>query len=196
MTNKRIIIITGSSRGLGAAVACWLGKAGAGVTLMARSGEKLRRIAKEVNRLGGESLICMADVSDPKACCNAVQKTLERFGRLDALVNNAGIVQRISSIAQTDPDHWRYNVDVNFMGPFYLINAAIYALRKNSGRVVNVTSGAANLALENVSAYCAAKAALNHLTRILAAEEPSIISLAVRPGVVDTEMQAYIRLSL
>jgi NADP-dependent 3-hydroxy acid dehydrogenase YdfG len=70
MTPKRVIIVTGASRGLGAAIACWLGKAGASVTLMARSGEKLRRIAKEINRLGSESLICMADVSDPKACNN------------------------------------------------------------------------------------------------------------------------------
>lgn len=126
MTNKRVIIVTGASPGLGAAVACWLGITGAGVTLMARSGEKLRRIAKEVNRLGGESLIYVADVSDPKACCNAVQKTLDRFRRLDALVNNAGIVQPIASIAQADPDRWRYNVDVNFIGPFYLINVSIY----------------------------------------------------------------------
>jgi len=82
-----------------------------------------------VNWLGSEPLICMADVSDPKACYNAVQKTLNRFGRLDALDNNAGIVQPISSIAQTDADSWRYNIDVNFMGPFYLINAAIAELR-------------------------------------------------------------------
>ena len=79
------------------------------------------------------------------------------------------------------------------MAPFYLTRAAVSKLRNTGGRIVNVSSGAANLALENISAYCAAKAALNHFTAVLAAEEPFITALAVRPGVVDTGMQTFIR---
>ena len=74
-----------------------------------------------------------------------------------------------------------------------MIQAAISSLRRQSGRIVNVSSGAANRVLENVSAYCAAKAALNHFTRVLAEEEPELTAVTVRPGVVDTDMQATIR---
>ena len=193
MNNTPVVIVTGASRGLGAAVACWLGKVGAAVMLIARSEEKLNETGDEVRRLGGEPLVCGADVSQYDACRNAVDKTLDRFGRIDAVVNNAGIVQPISAIAWTDPADWRYNIEVNLIGPFNLIRAAVAALRRQKGRIVNVSSGAANLALESISAYCAAKAALNHFTRVLAVEEPELTAFALRPGVVDTDMQTFIR---
>ena len=194
MMNKTpVAIVTGASRGLGAAVACWLGKVGAAVTLVARSVEKLGETGDEVRRLGGEPLVCRADVSQYDACRKAVDKTLARFGRIDAVVNNAGIVQPISAIVRTDPADWRYNIEVNLIGPFNLIRAAAAALSRQNGRIVNVSSGAANLALESISAYCTAKAALNHFTRVLAVEEPELTTVAVRPGVVDTDMQTYIR---
>jgi NAD(P)-dependent dehydrogenase (short-subunit alcohol dehydrogenase family) len=193
MAIKPVIIVTGASRGIGAAIACWLAKAGVAVALIARSEEELGQTAETVSRLGGQPLVKPADISDPEACRAAVAQTLEHFGRLDALVNNAGLIQPISSIALTDPDTWRYNIEVNLTGPFYLIHAAISELRNTKGRIVNVSSGAANLALENISAYCAAKAAINQFTAVLAAEEPLITALTIRPGVVDTGMQADIR---
>jgi NAD(P)-dependent dehydrogenase (short-subunit alcohol dehydrogenase family) len=174
-------------------VACWLGKAGSAVTLIARSEKNLNETGEEVRRLGGKPLVCRADVSQYAACRNAVDKTLDRFGRIDAVVNNAAIVQPISTVARTDPADWRYNIEVNLLGPFNLIRASASALRRQKGRVVNVSSGAANLALESMSAYCTGKAALNHFTRVLAVEEPELTALAVRPGVVDTDMQTYIR---
>ena len=193
MNNTPVAIVTGASRGLGAAVAGWLAKAGAGVTLVARSEGDLNRVAEDLLRLGGEPLVCGADVSDYDACRRAVARTLDRFGRINSLVNNAGIVQPIATIACSDPASWRYNIDVNLIGPFNLIQTAVSHLRKQNGRIVNVSSGAANLALENVSAYCAAKAALNHFTRVIAVEEPELTAVAVRPGVVDTDMQTFIR---
>ena len=108
-------------------------------------------------------------------------------------MNNAGIVQPLARVADADPDEWRRNIEVNLLAPFYLAQAALSELRRRNGRIVNVSSGAANLALETVSAYCTAKAALNHFTRVLAAEEKDVTSLAVRPGVVDTDMQAVLR---
>jgi NAD(P)-dependent dehydrogenase (short-subunit alcohol dehydrogenase family) len=193
MIDKPVIIVTGASRGLGAAVARWLAKVGAAIVLIARSGERLREVAADVHRLGGEPLVFEADVSDYDACRIAVKKTLSAFERIDSLVNNAGIIQPISAIAQTVPADWRYNIDVNLIGPFNLIRAAVVHLQKQRGRIVNVSSGAANLALETVSAYCAGKAALNRLTQVLAAEESTLTALTVRPGVVDTDMQAFIR---
>ena len=193
MHENPVVIVTGASRGLGASIALWLAKAGAAVSLVARSGDSLKQVARDVDGLGGASLPCCADVSDPKACGNVVQKTLERFGRLDALVNNAAIVQPLASVAQADPETWHYNIVINLMGPFYLASASIAALRRQKGRIINVSTGAADTPLESISAYCAAKAGLNHFTRVLDAEEPSITCLAVRPGVIDTDMQTTIR---
>jgi NAD(P)-dependent dehydrogenase (short-subunit alcohol dehydrogenase family) len=193
MTREPVVIITGASRGLGAATARWLAKAGAAVSLVARCEEKLQQVAADLRRLGGESLVFSADVSDAKACRKAVETTRHHFGRIDALVNNAGIVQPLASIADSHPDDWRHNIEVNLFAPFYLVRAAISDLRKHDGRVVNVSSGAATMALETLSAYCTGKAALNHFTRVLAAEEKDVTALTVRPGVVDTDMQAVLR---
>jgi NAD(P)-dependent dehydrogenase (short-subunit alcohol dehydrogenase family) len=193
MDNSPVVIVTGASRGLGAAVAGWLAKVGTGITLVARSEGALNKVAENIGHRGGEVLACDADISDYDGCRRVVERTLERFGRIDSLVNNAGLVQPIAAIADSDPAEWRYNIDVNLVGPFNLIRAAISHLRKQNGRVVNVSSGAANLALENLSAYCTGKAALNHFTRVLAAEESALTALTVRPGVVDTDMQTDIR---
>lgn len=195
MTNTytSVVIVTGASRGLGTAVARWLAKARAAITLISRSEDKLKDVAGEIRSLGGKPLVFTADVSSSDACRKAVDLTLDRFGRIDAVVNNAGIIQPISSIALTEPDDWRYNIEVNLLGPLYMVKAAISSLRSQNGRIVNVSSGAATRVLENVSAYCAAKAALNHFTRVLAAEEPELTAVTVRPGVVDTDMQTTIR---
>ena len=188
-----VVIVTGASRGLGAAVVRWLAKVGAAVTLVARSEENLRQVAEDVRRLGGSPQVVTADVSDVDDCRRAVQTTLEQFGRIDALVNNAGVVQPLAPVAETNPEDWRRNIEVNLFASYYLVRAAISNLREHKGRIVNVSSGAANLALATVSAYCTGKAALNHFTRVLAAEEPAVTALTVRPGVVDTDMQAALR---
>ncbi|MGD8470863.1 MAG: SDR family NAD(P)-dependent oxidoreductase [Desulfobacteraceae bacterium] len=193
MTDSPVIIVSGASRGLGAATARWLASIGAAVTLISRSAGALDGVAKEVQRLGGMPLVFKADISDAGACQAAVSKTLDRFGKLDALVNNAGIIEPIAPVASAEMDRWQYNIAVNLFGPFYLARAAIAELRKQKGRIVNVSSGAATLTVEHVSAYCAAKAALNHFTRVLAAEEPRLTVMTVRPGVVDTRMQGTLR---
>jgi len=193
MNTTPVVIVTGASRGIGAAVAQRLAGAGAALTLIARSRQKLETVAAGLQRNGGGPLVCQADVTEYMACQEVVDQTLEHFGRIDALVNNAGIVQPIDIVARADPADWRYCIEVNLIGPFNLARACLAALRGSRGRVVNVSSGAAILALETVSAYCAAKAGLNQFTRVLAAEEPAVTVLAVRPGVVDTDMQAVIR---
>jgi NAD(P)-dependent dehydrogenase (short-subunit alcohol dehydrogenase family) len=193
MTTEPVVIVTGASRGLGAAVARWLAKAGAAVTLVARSEERLMEVAADVRRLGGAPHAFKADVSDSLACRTAVESTLDHFGRIDSLVNNAGVVQPLAPMADTHPADWRRNIEVNLFAPFYFVRAAISELRRHNGRIVNVSSGAATMALATVSAYCTGKAALNHFTRVLAAEEPAVTALTVRPGVVDTDMQAVLR---
>jgi NAD(P)-dependent dehydrogenase (short-subunit alcohol dehydrogenase family) len=193
MSENSVVMVSGASRGVGAATARWLAKAGTTVTLFARSAKALNAVADDVQQLGGTALVFEGDVSDAGACRAAVAKTLDRFGRLDAVVNNAGMVEPLASVSDSDVERWQYNIAVNLLGPFYLIRAAVADLRPQNGRIINVSSGAATISVENASAYCAAKAALNHFSRVLADEEPHLTVVAVRPGVVDTQMQNTIR---
>jgi NAD(P)-dependent dehydrogenase (short-subunit alcohol dehydrogenase family) len=166
---------------------------GAAVVINARSEAALQAVSAEIEQGGGEVLVAPGDVSDKAQCAALVEKTIARFGRLDALINNAGILEPVGPIAEANADDWHYNLMVNLLGPMMLIQAAIPHLRERNGRVINVSSGAATRATAGWAAYCAAKAALNMITSVLAIEEPAITAVAVRPGVVDTEMQAVIR---
>lgn len=193
MGDRPVILVTGASRGIGRAVARWLGRAGAAVGLMARTVRDLEAAAEAVRREGADAAVLPGDVADPDDCRRCVDETVERFGRLDGLVNNAGIVEPLARVAKSDPRAWQRNLQVNLVGPYLLARAALTELRSRSGRIVNVSSGAAQLVIESASAYCAAKAGLTHFTRILAAEEPDVVVVALRPGVVDTAMQAKLR---
>jgi NAD(P)-dependent dehydrogenase (short-subunit alcohol dehydrogenase family) len=192
MTNSTVLV-SGASRGLGAATARITAQLGANVALIARSEGDLKAVAEEIQGKGGQSLPLVGDVSQAEDCRRAVAETIGRFGQLDAVVNNAGVLGPIAPIAEGQPEDWEKNWAVNVLGPVLLTQAALPHLRKREGRVVSVSSGAAVKVIPGWAAYCTAKAALNHFTRLLAAEEPSITAIALRPGVVDTAMQALIR---
>jgi NAD(P)-dependent dehydrogenase (short-subunit alcohol dehydrogenase family) len=191
VTQAPVIIVTGTSRGIGAAITRRLIATGATVVAVARSLIEPHMAGPQPE--AGYLHPLQADVADPSACRHIVQATIQAHGRLDALVNNAGTLDPVARIAEADPDLWRHNLAVNLLGPFYLCRAAIPHLRKARGRIVNISSGAARKAIQGWSAYCVAKAALTHFTRQLANEEPDITAVALRPGVVDTAMQALIR---
>lgn len=188
-----VIIITGASRGLGAATAQILFEMGAAVVLNARSADALHALAEQADPGGERSLVVPGDVGDEAACRELVDATVARFGRLDGLINNAGVLQPIAPFGAEQPAAWRQNIAVNLLGPYTLIHHALPHLRASRGRVVNVSSGAAASPVPGWSAYSVAKAAINMLTRALAEEVPPVTSLALRPGVVDTAMQATIR---
>lgn len=188
-----MVIVTGASQGLGAAVAKWLVKAGASVVLMARSQKKLDQNAATLAEYQGDVAIFAGDVANYYHCAQCVKKTVDQFGHIDALVNNAGTVTPLQPIGTADPALWCRNIEVNLCGPFNLTRAALPELIKQNGRVINVSSGAANTVIQGASAYCAAKAGLNHFTRIVAAENPGVTAVAIRPGVVDTPMQEVLR---
>jgi NAD(P)-dependent dehydrogenase (short-subunit alcohol dehydrogenase family) len=188
-----VVIVTGASRGLGAAVVQAVAEMGANVVLTARSLDDLERQAELVRQKGREALVVEADLSQTQDCHRVVQQALDRFGDVHALVNNGGILEPIATIDETDPQAWLRNWQVNVLAPALLVREALPALRATSGRVVNVSSGAAEKVTSAWAAYSLAKAALNHFTRFLAVEEAEITALAVRPGVVDTAMQATVR---
>ncbi len=192
MTAKTIII-TGASRGLGLAAARDAANLGANVVLFARSAEKLEQEALAIRDGGGKALAVSGDISQEADCRRVVERTIAHFGRIDALVNNAGIIEPIAPLAEASIDAWRQNLLTNVLGPMMLTQAALPYLRQNRGRVINVSSGASTYAIPGWGAYCTAKGALNQFNRVLSVEEEMVTAIAVRPGVVDTDMQAIIR---
>lgn len=194
-----MVIVTGASSGLGAATARFGARLGARVTLAARSLERLQEEARRIEQAGGRTLVVRADVSRAQDCRAIIDQTLEHFGRIDALVNNAGTIEPMGPIAQAQPGEWERNWAVNVLAPVMLTLLALPHLRESAGRVVNISSGASLNVVGGWGAYSAAKAALNHLTRILASvwpitsATPAVTAVAFHPGIMDTVMQAHIR---
>jgi NAD(P)-dependent dehydrogenase (short-subunit alcohol dehydrogenase family) len=189
----KVILVTGASRGLGTAVARILAEMGTAVVLNARSSEPLYELMAEIEVAGGTALALPGDVGQLETCRWLVAETIEAFGRLDGLVHNAGVIEPIVPIAETDPHGWETAVTVNLLAPMWLTQAALPHLRRQQGRVISVSSGAAEYGIPGWAGYCTTKGALNQFNRVLAKEEPSITAVAVRPGVVNTAMQAVIR---
>ena len=127
-----------------------------------------------------------------------VTETRARFGRLDALINNAGVIEPITSVADSDPAAWARNITINLTGAYHAIRAVLPGMQAaGGGTIVNVSSGAAIRPLEGWSAYCSAKAGLHMLTRAVALETTGrgIRVFGFQPGTTDTDMQVLIRAS-
>ena len=191
----KVMIVTGASRGIGAAAAAALAEAGATVVLTARDGKLTGDVAAAI---GDKASARACDVSDYAAFAALVVETKARFGRLDVLVNNAGVIEPIASIAESDPAIWARNVDINLTGAYHAIRAVLPGMiADGGGTIINVSSGAAIRPLEGWSAYCSAKAGLHMLTRAIALETASkgIRVFGFQPGTTDTDMQVLIRAS-
>lgn len=189
------VIVTGASKGIGRAAALILARMGAAVTLTARSRAALAKVKEEIEARGGRAQILSGDISEPDVIERLVAMAVLQFGGLDAIINNAAMLQPLARIAKSDPLLWQRALQVNLWAPFALTQAALPHLRRSErgGRVINVSSGAAVRATPGWSAYCSTKAGLNMFTAVLAAEEPTITAIALRPGVVDTNMQQSLR---
>ena len=181
---SRVALVTGSSSGIGAQVARRLAKDGYEVVVNSRSAETGQAVADE---LGAAYL--QADVAEEDQARALITEVVSRFGRLDVLVNNAGTTERIAhaNLPAATPEIWRRLYDVNVVAPFVLVTAAEQALRESQGCVVNVSSLAGVRATGSSIPYAASKAALNHMTRLLAkALGPDVRVNAVAPGLVAT----------
>ena len=191
----KVVAITGASRGIGAAAARVFAAAGAKVALLARSEREIDALAAEI---GPAALALRCDVADWASVQQAVATVVQRFGRLDVLVNNAGTIDPIARLADVDPAAWGRAVDVNLKGVFHGLRAAIPVMRaQGSGTIITVSSGAARAALEGWSSYCAGKAGALMLTQAAHLEERphGIRVLGLSPGTVATEMQVKIKAS-
>lgn len=193
-----VVFVTGAGRGIGAEVARVLAREGATVFVTARKRADAEGVAADIDRGGGKAIALACDVSDPGSVGAAVVATWNKAGAISILVNNAGTINPIGALHETDPLEWARNVQVNLSGAAAAAHAVLPGmLAAGRGTIINVSSGAAHRPLPGWSAYCAAKAGLAMLTRALAAEyaERRIRVFGFAPGIVDTDMQATIRAS-
>lgn len=191
-------LITGASKGIGAAAATHLAGLGVNVVLAARSVDAIEKLADEINASGGNARAIACDVADYSQVQAAVDLCAKTFGSLDILVNNAGLIDPIARIADSDPTSWAKVIEVNVNGVYHGIRAALPLMEKQgSGVIINISSGAATGALEGWSHYCASKAAALSLTRCTYREvaDQGIRVVGLSPGTVATDMQVSIKKS-
>jgi 3-oxoacyl-[acyl-carrier protein] reductase len=194
----KVIIVTGASRGIGAAAAAALAREGATVMLTARDGNRSAEVARAITEAGGRADATACDVSDFAAVEKLVAQMEARFGHVDALINNAGVIEPIATVAESDPAVWARNIEINLIGAYNPIRALLPRMIKaGGGTIVNVSSGAAIRPLDGWSAYCSSKAGLAMLTRAIMLENTAngIRVFGFQPGTTDTDMQVTIRAS-
>ena len=185
----RTALITGAARGLGRAIALALAEAGADVALGLRDVSRDGGLAEEIRLLGSRVLPVQMDVGQLDQVETAVAATVEEFGALDLLVNNAGGGAGHVPVEEVSVDAFQRTFDVNLRGTLFACQAAFPSMRERGfGRIVNVSSQAGLVALPGEAVYCAAKAAVSHLTRCLAVEwgQYGITANAVAPTYVRT----------
>lgn len=195
---EKTVLITGASSGIGKAAAKLFAAEGAHVVLAARSQDSIENIASEIEDAGARALAVKCDVADYSAVKACVDETVKAFGSLDILINNAGVVDPIARLADSEPEGWGNALDTNVKGVYHGLRAAIPVMQaQGAGTVINLSSGAATSALEGWSHYCASKAAVLMLTRVADLEyrEKGITVLGYSPGTVATQMQVQIKAS-
>jgi NAD(P)-dependent dehydrogenase (short-subunit alcohol dehydrogenase family) len=196
--NGKTALITGASRGIGAAAARRLAEYGANVILAARTERDISAVAQGIREAGGKADAVACDVSQFRDVSAAVDFCVSKYGGLDILANNAGLIEPIARLADSDPEEWGRIADINYKGVYHGLRAAIPIMEKHGGGViVNISSGAATGALEGWSHYCSSKAAVLSLTRCADKEyrEAGIRVVGLSPGTVATDMQVAIRTS-
>lgn len=184
----KAIIVTGASRGLGEAIVRQLMKQDCSVVMFARDRAKLENLANNLWR----GIPVAGDITNQADCERVVDETITRFGKLDAIINCAGIIDPIETIEKGDADKWAEVYNTNVLGPLRLSQVALPYLFQQTGKIVNVSSKAVTSLKPGFGAYSTSKTALNHLTQMLALENEQIVSVAIGPGAINTDMQKSI----
>jgi len=185
----QVALVTGASSGIGAETARLFARQGAAVALVARRADKLAEVLEEIRGFGGNAIAVSADVGIWEDCLQAVNKTIQEFGRLDILVNNAGIADKHRPITRTDNDWWREVCRINQDSIFYMCRAALPHMEEQGGSIVNVSSIGGVFGSSGVS-YSASKSAAIGITKNIAIQYAGkgIRCNAVCPGPTPTPL--------
>lgn len=188
--DSKVVMVTGAGSGIGEATARRFASEGAKVVLIGRTREKLDRVAESIE---GETLVFAADVSDGEAMNRLVADVIDRFGRLDVLVNNAGIAPE-GRVHEAELDDWKQVMSINVDGVFYASRAALPELLKTKGAIVNVSSVSGLGGDWNMSLYNASKGAVSNLTRAMALDygEEGVRVNAVCPSITRSDLTSGI----
>ncbi len=191
MLQGKVALVTGASQGLGRALALAYAREGASLVVNSRSEEGIRPVAEEVEGLGAEVLAVAADVSRGEDARRLVDEAVGRFGGIDVLVNNAGLLGPRVAIEEYPEEEWRRVIDANLTGPYLVSKAAIPHLREGAS-IINVVSGVSVEGRAEWGAYSVSKFGVEGLSQILAAELEArgVRSNAVDPGGMRTDMRA------
>ncbi len=192
----QVAMITGAGRGLGRAAAIAMSREGAAVVLCSRTPSELDETAERIRQTGGRAASVRADISVAKDVQRVTASALRAFGRIDILMNNAAVIGPIKPLWKLRPSEWEELFRINLNGPYLAVRSVVPAMKEQGrGKIINVTSGLAEMVLPRFGAYAVSKAALNQLTRVLAEElrDHGIQVNGLDPGVMDTAMQDAVR---
>ncbi|MBC8509128.1 MAG: SDR family oxidoreductase [Chloroflexi bacterium] len=190
---EKVVIITGASSGIGKAVSLQLASEGACVSLAARNAERLQEIAQECNQLGGSAIAIPTDIADQQQCRNLITKTVEKFGRIDMLVNNAGftVVDKFEDLQTLEL--FQRVMNVNFNGAVQCTYFALPHLKNTHGRIVNISSLGGIVPFPGNASYAASKAAMTGFSDYLRLElqDDQVSVTMIYPGAVVTKFQEH-----
>jgi NAD(P)-dependent dehydrogenase (short-subunit alcohol dehydrogenase family) len=186
----KVAIVTGAGRGLGYHFSLALARYGADVVVCSRTGSELEKVAADVEQLGRRALIQSLDLRNIKSIQPMIDETVKAFGRIDVLVNNAGINRPQWALEVTE-ENWDLVINTNLKGLFFCAQAAGQVmLRQRKGKIINISSDAGTVGLPRRAAYCASKGGVNLLTKVLAIEwaEYHINVNAIAPAFIETPL--------
>lgn len=191
MLKNKVAIITGASSGIGYATSLTLSKAGIRVAVGARRTERLQELEKQIIKNNGEILVQKTDVTRKSDCDSLVNTIVEKWGKVDILINNAGLMP-LSYFKNGKVEEWEQMIDVNIKGVLYCTSAVVpYMLEKKSGHIINISSVAGRIVFAGGSVYCATKHAIAALSEGLRKELSPTYNIRVtciEPGAVETEL--------
>jgi len=187
---NKVVVITGGSSGLGEAMARHLASMGAKVILGARREEKLKTIVDDIARTGGEAAYQVTDVTKQKDVDALVQKAINDFGRIDVMVNNAGLMA-LAPMSSSKIEEWDRMIDVNIKGVLYGVAAALPEFEKQkSGHIINISSVAGLVVFPAAAVYCGTKFAVRAISEGIRMEVgKNIRTTCIEPGAIDTELK-------